>query len=931
MAARDRALLGAALRGAAPRPARPPAWWARLRRAPAASRAAVARAALERHPWGELRPVLAGALRDDPGRATTWIASLRGACRDRGLAGRLRGLEAQAAHRVGRVSDALALYAAAERELRAAGERAEATALAVARVDALAAAGRVAAALALADRLRPVVARLKARRLPLTLEVNRANALRLKGDVDGAAAALVRVARRAEAAGSAYLADVATVNAGVALLEAGDPEAAHVRFSAAAARFATRGEHDLARDARANAAWADLHAGRLGTAVVALHGLASEHRGAGASRREGVVRLDLAEALSRAGDVEGARREAERAAAAFGAADAAAEQADALLVAAALSPARGARGLAVARRRAVAAGREALVVRADLLSLDRARAGGAPSPAARYDALVRRARRLGQPALAADVALSAAFATLEAGRPADAARRFAAIAAASGRRPWVRVAAEAGRARAEASSPRGLASALRRLSRVTAWLDAVGAALPGAWLRGQFAAERLEPHLARVELLLARGRLEDRREAERGLDALARRRFLTGPAPRGRDPRLARIRARLEALYDRLARGDGSTRGAETDLAVEAALTRRARAWERAAAEAWRREERKGHPLPLLGAAGARSRAQTTSGAVVHLWRSGSRLLGLVRVGDEVGQGVDLGPVADVEGLALSLRIRAHRWAFLRRSDAAATDPQATERVLATLAGVLLPALGAERWPQDVSVVADPSLPDLPWELLPFDGVRLGQVFRLLRVPAGASWARPRRSGEGTVVVGVGDVTLPGVGEEVAAIARAAGTATVLHGPLATRAAVADALARAGVVHVAGHGWDAEEAPPFAGVRLHDGWFSAADLPPDGVVADLVVLAACRSGRAAGRAALAWGGMVRSLLTAGARRVVWTIDDVDDAVTARLMTLFHEGRRTRPDTAAFGEAVATVAAEVGHAGAVLSFRSSGVA
>jgi hypothetical protein len=317
--------------------------------------------------------------------------------------------------------------------------------------------------------------------------------------------------------------------------------------------------------------------------------------------------------------------------------------------------------------------------------------------------------------------------------------------------------------------------------------------------------------------------------------------------------------------------------------------------------------------------------------AVVHVWRNGPRIQGLVRIGDDVRPGVDLGPVEDLEGLTLSLRIRAHRWAFLRRSDPAATDPRAIEQVLAQVADALLPALDADHWPRDVSIAADPALPDVPWEMLPYGGGRLGEAHRLLRVPAGASWARPRPAGKGTIVIGVGDPGLPGVGREIDAIARAAQAATVLSGAAATRAAVAQALGSARVVHIAGHGWDAEQAPPLGGVRVADGWFAAADLPPGGVAADLVVLAACRTGRAAGRAALAWGGLVRALLSAGARRVLWTIDDVDDSATARLMTLFHQARAASDDRAAFGLSAVQAAGEAGHVGAVLAFRLSGVA
>ena len=201
--------------------------------------------------------------------------------------------------------------------------------------------------------------------------------------------------------------------------------------------------------------------------------------------------------------------------------------------------------------------------------------------------------------------------------------------------------------------------------------------------------------------------------------------------------RLARIRARLEALYDRLARGEGPTRGADGGFAVEASLERRARAWERSIAHTWRLTERRGASAPL-----AERRVQPRThlardAVLVHLWRHGDLVRGLVRIGARVGPGVDIGSFEDLEGLCLSLRIRAHRWAFLRERDPAATDPAAVERVLEQLSDLVLRPLGADRWPVDVRIAADPSLPDLRGRCSRSAGVGSAR-------PAGCSACPPR-------------------------------------------------------------------------------------------------------------------------------------------------------------------------------------------
>jgi CHAT domain-containing protein len=148
-------------------------------------------------------------------------------------------------------------------------------------------------------------------------------------------------------------------------------------------------------------------------------------------------------------------------------------------------------------------------------------------------------------------------------------------------------------------------------------------------------------------------------------------------------------------------------------------------------------------------------------------------------------------------------------------------------------------------------------------------------------------------------------------------------------GAAATRGAVARALATRAVVHVAGHGFEAEEAPGLAGVRVADGWFGIEDLPRR-IAARLVVLAACRTGRESTPAALAWGGLPMALLAAGARHVVWTADDVEDDVTADLMERFHARLGASPVPLAYAEAIRACHETRGSPAPLLPFRLSGV-
>ena len=902
-------------------------------------RARRARALLDAAPeWVALRTAIGRSIADDPARAASALEALRSEAErraDGALAARVRGLEGRAAHRAGRIADALRCYADAEQRLSRAGLGDEASAVGIGRVDALASSGRIDGALALADRLERGFSRQSPATLRASLTVNRANVLRLKGDLERAIALYDAAARLLDAAGSTYAAEVARFNGGVAALESGDVADARARFERAARVFRELGARDTEAQARGNLAWADVHAGRLGAAIRTLDGLAEDHRAGGLLQREGLVRLDLADALRRAGDLASAERQALKAATLFRSAGALAEAAEAYWFAASASvdsPVRVGRHLREARRAAVVCARPGVVVQCDVLLADVAARAGRPVSSRELASLARRARALGQAATATDVSLLEASAALDRGDAARARRLFTAVLRDGRARPWVRVSAETGIAKADASTPSGRARALARLRRVAGFLDAVRAELPGAWLRASFAAERLDPYLSLVDLLLERDRPADRREAERILGAVRARRFLAAAPPpraaRGDDRRLARSRARLEALYDRLARGEGPTRGSEVGFLGETTLEERARRWERAIAESWRRQERRSAAVAPVR---HRAAAVLPRGAVrVHLWRRGDDVRALVRRGADVGPVVELGTVDDLEGFTDSLRIRAHRWALLRVSDPSSVDAAGFDHVLRDLADRVLPALGARAFPDDVRITSDPSLPDLPWELLPFDGARLGERVRILRVPAPSVAPPSRRIGRGTVVLGVGDPDLRGVEREVRDIAAAAGGAVPLIGRAATREAVLRALSTARVVHLAGHGWDAGEAPPMGGVRVADGWLTAADLPDGGLSAELVLLAACRTGRTSGRAHEAWGGLVPALLSRGVRRVVWTTDDVEDDTTARVMTRFHALRASCDDRRAFGLALARGAVEAGHVGSVLAFRLSGV-
>lgn len=138
-------------------------------------------------------------------------------------------------------------------------------------------------------------------------------------------------------------------------------------------------------------------------------------------------------------------------------------------------------------------------------------------------------------------------------------------------------------------------------------------------------------------------------------------------------------------------------------------------------------------------------------------------------------------------------------------------------------------------------------------------------------------------------------------GREVGTIRSTYPGAVVLDGARATRPAVESALARAGVVHFAGHAVFDDQRPersylvlaPAAGPG-RDGKLTAAELAQlDLRRVRLVVLSACRTVRSGRGRAGGFSGLSGALLAAGAGGTVASTWDVDDHLTAVLMTQFH--------------------------------------
>lgn len=139
--------------------------------------------------------------------------------------------------------------------------------------------------------------------------------------------------------------------------------------------------------------------------------------------------------------------------------------------------------------------------------------------------------------------------------------------------------------------------------------------------------------------------------------------------------------------------------------------------------------------------------------------------------------------------------------------------------------------------------------------------------------------------------------------------------AAIMEGGAATRAGLVSGLGRAGIVHFAGHAVFDDQRPersylvlasqPGAPGRMTAEELSRLDLSH----VRLVVLAACRTVRSAQNRAGGFTGLSGALLAAGAGGTLGSTWDVDDRLTAALMTEFHlRYQRSHDGPAALREA-----------------------
>jgi CHAT domain-containing protein len=158
-------------------------------------------------------------------------------------------------------------------------------------------------------------------------------------------------------------------------------------------------------------------------------------------------------------------------------------------------------------------------------------------------------------------------------------------------------------------------------------------------------------------------------------------------------------------------------------------------------------------------------------------------------------------------------------------------------------------------------------------------------------------------TGGDSLILGVPDARAPFILEEVQAVAGAVANPRLLIGAAATASALRERGSASEIIHIATHGYFREDNPLFSRIRLGDGYLTLYDLYALHLPADLIALSGCETGLNVADPGDELGGLVRGLLSAGARSVLLALWNVHDRSAARFMEVFYRSRQSGRDKA----------------------------
>ena len=179
-----------------------------------------------------------------------------------------------------------------------------------------------------------------------------------------------------------------------------------------------------------------------------------------------------------------------------------------------------------------------------------------------------------------------------------------------------------------------------------------------------------------------------------------------------------------------------------------------------------------------------------------------------------------------------------------------------------------------------------------------FDGERyLGDVFTVSYAPSASIYVQcheKRADHDGhSLVLGVPDANMPSIEAELQSVAKLIPEAELFLGSDATSKVLSERGSGSRMIHIATHGFFRQDNPMFSGIRLGDTFLTLHDLYSLKLAADQVTLSGCSTGLNVVAGGDELIGLMRGLLSAGARTLLLTLWDVHDVSTAQFMKEFY--------------------------------------
>jgi tetratricopeptide (TPR) repeat protein len=354
-------------------------------------------------------------------------------------------------------------------------------------------------------------------------------------------------------------------------------------------------------------------------------------------------------------------------------------------------------------------------------------------------------------------------------------------------------------------------------------------------------------------------------------------------------PEFSEIRADLEALravHTELRSQDAATAGTRT----ERAATQQAAIETRIRRATWRASSVAGTPAAPVTIGALRERL--TGQVMVAYGRRGEDLVAVV-IEPRHSRIAALGPLGPVREQLRALLFALRRMAQPRPAAELASARASADLRIRRLTELLLRPLAVAA---DAELVIVPlrGLQGVPWSALHSGPVCLA--------PSATFWARSAqraqarrqaRRGDGVVLVAGPD--LPGAVAEVDSLTGIHPTATSITPPASTADTVASALAGADLAHLACHGTLRADNPMFSSLLLSDGPLTVQEAYARGLAPHRLVLASCESGSQVSYAGDEVLGFVSALLARGTAGILASTAVVPDVEAVDLMTAVHRG------------------------------------